>query len=130
MQWLRRMMYGRYGADMLGVVLLVVGLVLSLIGQIGRWWWLMLLAYVPMVICIWRMFSKNIYKRQRENAKLMAAVYKVKNFFITRKTRFAQRKIYKYFRCPQCKLQLRAPRGRGKIRVTCQKCKTQFITKT
>lgn len=115
MQWLRRMMYGRYGADMLSIVLLVLGLVLSMVGQIGRWWWLILLSYVPMALCIWRMFSRNIYKRQQENAKLMAGVNKVKNAFAMRKTRFAQRKVYKYFRCPQCKLQLRChPAAGGK----------------
>ena len=46
------------------------------------------------------------------------------------RTRFKERNTYKYFRCPQCKQKLRAPRGRGKIQVTCQKCHHVFQTKT
>ena len=38
-------------------------------------------------------------------------------------------KMYAIFKCPNCKQKLRAPRGRGKIQVTCSKCRTQFIKK-
>ena len=54
----------------------------------------------------------------------------VKKWFRFQKQKFDQRGTYKYFKCPNCKQQLRAPRGRGKIEVTCQKCHTVFRTKT
>ena len=38
--------------------------------------------------------------------------------------------VYSYFRCPQCGQQLRVPRGRGKISITCPKCGHQFIKKS
>jgi ribosomal protein L37AE/L43A len=40
-----------------------------------------------------------------------------------------QRKTYAIFKCPSCKQKLRAPKGRGKIQVTCSKCHNQFIKK-
>ena len=35
------------------------------------------------------------------------------------KKRFAQRKQYKFFKCPMCKQEVRVPRGHGKICITC-----------
>ena len=39
------------------------------------------------------------------------------------------RKNYVYFKCPTCKQLLRAPKGRGKIRVTCSRCTSKFEKK-
>ena len=36
---------------------------------------------------------------------------------------------YRYFKCPECKQKMRAPKGRGKIKVTCKHCHTQFVKK-
>ena len=44
--------------------------------------------------------------------------------------RFALRKTYRYFSCPHCRQQVRVPKGRGKISITCPKCGTQFIKKS
>ena len=41
-----------------------------------------------------------------------------------------QRKIYRIFYCPTCKQKIRAPKGKGKIQITCPKCKTEFIRRT
>ena len=44
--------------------------------------------------------------------------------------RWAQRSTYRFFKCPQCKQTVRVPKGRGKICITCPKCKTEFIKKS
>ena len=36
----------------------------------------------------------------------------------------------RYFSCPHCRQQVRVPKGRGKISITCPKCGTQFIKKS
>ena len=46
------------------------------------------------------------------------------------KKRWAQRSTYRFFKCPQCKQTVRVPKGRGKICITCPKCKTEFIKKS
>ena len=62
---------------------------------------------------------------RREPAKYRAVVKK-NNL----KKRWAQRSTYRFFKCPQCKQTVRVPKGRGKICITCPKCKTEFIKKS
>ena len=121
--WFRNMMIGRYGSDQLNTYLLVGGIVLMLIGALfGRWSRLAavcsLLSYVPLIWCIFRMYSRNIEARRRENQK-------VQNFINRQKDR-----EHRYYRCPRCHQTVRVPRGRGKINIRCPKCGTQFIKKS
>lgn len=128
-QKFQQFMYGRYGGDAFSLVLLVIALVLSLIG--GLFFWpVTLLADVVYIYVLFRMFSKNIPARQREYYAFLKVWEPVKKWFRFQKQKFDQRGTYRYFKCPNCKQQLRAPRGRGKIEVTCQKCHTVFRTKT
>lgn len=126
---LRRFLYGRYGSDQLNLALLIAAVVLSLLSGIlslllpvtaGVYTNLLLstLMYALLVIALFRMLSRNIAKRQRENQKF-------RNFW----TRLTDRKN-RYFRCPQCSQTVRVPRHRGKINIRCPKCCERFIRKT
>ena len=37
---------------------------------------------------------------------------------------------HRYFTCPRCHQTVRVPRGKGKIAITCPKCKEKFTKKT
>ena len=124
----QQFMYGRYGGDKFSIVMLVAGLVLSLFGSLF-FWPLTLLADALYIYTLFRMFSRNIPARQREYAGFLKVWTPVESWFRMQKRKFAERKTYKYFKCPNCRQQLRAPRGRGKIEVTCQKCHKVFQTK-
>ena len=50
--------------------------------------------------------------------------------FRSLKEQWATRKLYHYYRCPQCRQKLRVPRGRGRIQISCPRCGTQFIKKS
>lgn len=126
---LQRFLYGRYGTDKMNLCILVLGLLLSLIGSIF-FWPLTLLADGLYIWALFRTFSRNIPARQREYAAFLKVWGPIEGWFRKRRVRFAQRGQYKYFRCPKCRQELRAPRGRGKIEVTCQKCHNVFRTKT
>lgn len=127
---MRRFMYGRYGTDQLNFLLLFSALGLSLINVILSaicaeskvYYYLYLifslLVYGLLGFALFRMFSRNIYKRQRENRRLL-------NFW----TRLRDRKN-RYFRCPNCRQTVRVPRHRGKINIRCPKCGEKFIRKT
>lgn len=118
--WFRNLMLGRYGSDKLNVALLICGVALMLLGSIfgGSASFLTLLSYIPLFWCIFRMYSRNLEARRRENAAFL-------NFFAHLKD-----KEHRYFRCPQCKQTVRVPRGRGKINIRCPKCGNQFIKKS
>ena len=99
---------------------------------IGAWvspvlYWLGLAA---IVYSYFRILSRNTRKRYSENLKYLSYQNRVTTWFGKQQVRFRQRKDYHYYRCPQCGQQLRVPRGRGKISITCPKCGHQFIKKS
>lgn len=135
MNWLRRFMYGRYGNDQLSTFLFVFYIILVVFQMIfrnsaaGRI--LMLLSYVVVLTYFFRCFSKNIYKRQRENQKFLQLWNPVKNYFKYLKRKWQERNsTKKLFRCPQCRQTIRVPRGKGKIAITCPKCRREFVKRT
>ena len=126
---LQEFMYGRYGGDTLNTVLLISGLVVSLLGQLLNLTVLILVAYVFYGYSLFRILSKNIYARQKELYSFMKIWTPVQKWYKMRVMIWKDRKNYRYFKCPNCGQYLRAPKGRGKIEVTCQKCRKQFIKK-
>ena len=120
--WLRRFMQGRYGTDKLNTAVLITGLVVCVISMfipiaLLRLT-LMTLSYVLMFWAIFRTFSRNTYKRYQENRKYLQFLERLKD------------KNHKYYRCPKCRQTVRVPKGKGKIAISCPKCKEKFIKKT
>ena len=120
-----RFMYGRYGADQLCRFLLIASFVVLLPTVFIRSNVRLIFLIIFWIIVIYnyfRMFSKNIYKRQQEN-----------NWYLSKtnylKTRFKQRKEYRFYTCPKCKTHLRVPKGVGNITITCKKCGYEFDKK-
>ena len=122
-------MYGRNGVDAFGRFLLIAALVLNVISCLPYMDILYFASAGLLVYLFFRTLSKNLYKRQSENAKYL----KIQNKFLrdknTRKKMWDERKTHKYFKC-KCGTRLRVPRGKGKIEITCPKCKTKIIKKT
>ena len=113
---------GRYGTDKLNIALLTVGLVVSLgcmfikaplVNLI-----LTVISYAFLFTVIFRSLSRNTYKRYQENRKYLMLLERFKD------------KEHRYFDCPKCHQQVRVPRGKGKIAITCPKCREKFIRKT
>ena len=128
-QKFQQFMYGRYGGDPFNLVLLGAGLLLSLLGGL-LFWPLTLAADALYIYALFRMFSKNIPARQREYYAFLKVWNPLVGWCKLQRQKWSLRKTYKYFKCPNCKQQLRAPRGRGNIEVTCQRCHNVFRTKT
>ncbi len=125
LQKLQYWMMGRNGTDQLSIALLIAGFVISLFSNF--FWPLIFLSYAIYIWMLFRMFSRNLPARQRENQVFLRVWRPITQWFSFQRTRFRDRKLYRYFKCPHCGLRLRAPKGRGKIQVTCQKCHTEFI---
>ncbi len=130
MNWLRKFMYGRYGSDQLNMALLILSIALTVVFWFVPVGLLGYLGFIPIIICFYRMFSKNITKRQQENYVFLKWWYNVKSKFASIKTRIKSMKTHKYYKCPKCKKELRVPKGKGKISITCPNCKEKFTRKT
>ena len=83
-----------------------------------------------LIFCYYRTFSRNISKRTEENYRYYTLKDRVDGKFRGLKDQWANRKLYHYYRCPQCRQKLRVPRGRGRIQISCPRCGTQFIKKS
>ena len=118
----RNFMVGRYGTDKLNMVILSAGLAACLVSAFFRDPQINLLltavSYGLMFWALFRSFSRNTYKRYQENRKFL-------QFFDRLKDR-----DHRYYDCPKCRQVVRVPRGKGKIAITCPKCREKFIKKT
>lgn len=119
---LRQFMMGRYGTDRLNMAILGVGLCASLLSVAFQSTSLnlvfFLLSYGMMIWAIWRSLSRNTYRRYQENRKFLQFFDRIKD------------RQNRYFDCPKCRQMVRVPRGKGKIAITCPRCKEKFIRKT
>lgn len=125
MNWLQRFMYGRRGMDQLNMALLALYLLLSLLAQLTHRWILHLLCVVCFFFIVKRMFSRDIPRRQEENDRFLCAVDPYLRRYNARRCRWKD-KEHCYFRCPNCGQQLRVPKGKGKISITCRNCGASF----
>lgn len=136
MNFLTNFMRNRYGKDLLSISLLIAGAAMAILANIFGLWFLALIATLSVVVAVFRMLSTNIAARHRENQKFVWAVDRVKKFFVNalkpiRKMIFRLKDDeHCYFRCPDCRQEMRVPTGRGKILITCPKCGKQFTKKT
>jgi uncharacterized paraquat-inducible protein A len=72
------------------------------------------------------MLSRNYAKRAAENDWYLRKTEKVRRFIRIRQRRFADRKTYKHFTCPGCGQDIRVPKGKGHVRISCPKCHHTF----
>lgn len=122
----QRFMMGRYGVDAFSKFLLVVIAILWVLdlfinSAVISTWSLVLIIYL-----YYRIFSRNIQKRYQENMKYLEIKNKIVSRFKSEKSQMAQRKTHHIYKCPTCKQKIRIPRGKGRICITCPKCKTEF----
>lgn len=118
----RQFMQGRYGGDKLNMTLLWIGVgacVLSMLIPLKVVKLILLvISYSMMIWAIFRAFSRNTYKRYQENRKYLRLLDRIKD------------RKHRHFECPRCRQPVRVPRGKGKIAITCPKCRERFIKKT
>ena len=136
---LARFLYGRYGADSLynalfaaELILLFIGTILNILGKVEP-----ILAVIAMVLyavalgmliyAMYRFFSRNIAKRQKENQA-----------WLRFKARFRRKQRpqlppdtpdHIFRACPHCRSTLRLPREKGKHEVRCPRCGEKFGVK-
>ncbi len=149
-------MEGRYGNDQLNRFLAIVALICVVVNifLFRRTWILWFIAVILLVILYFRTFSRNTTQRAIENDRYLSitsrfrrggrrqngydsygsygsgSTYSRQEKAERKRAQRQDKRYYKYFNCPNCNQKVRVPKGRGKIEITCPKCRTSFIRKT
>ena len=124
LRWkIQKFMQGRNGVDELNRILLYAVLVLYALSIILQSLILDYMAFAGVLYLLYRMLSKNLYVRREENRKFVT-------WLETTRIKMEQRKDYKIFKCKGCGRNIRVPRGKGKIEVTCPMCGKKTIHRT
>lgn len=129
-QKVMQFMQGRYGVDQLSNFLIGAAVFIALLGMFVRVPALNLLCWILIIIGYVRIFSRNTSKRYAENQKFLDKTFGIRNAFAKMKYRMKYGKQtsdpYYIYQCKKCGQKIRIPKGKGKIMVTCPKCKYQF----
>lgn len=119
----RRFMYGRYGTDELYQFLLKLYVILIVLNIFLKSKIVTIIEFIIIIVMFYRLFSKNIKLRRKENALYL----KIKNLlckpFINLK-RNIKDKEHVYKKCHKCKivLKLPLPSKRGLKKAKCPNC--------
>ena len=126
---IQRFMYGRYGNDQLNLFLIVLYFVLYMVLLFLDWAPLYWISLAIFACFVFRLLSRNIPRRREENNRFLRLANPVLRWFRFQRT-VHRDKEHRYFKCPNCGQQLRVPRGKGRITVTCRGCGATFQEKS
>lgn len=135
-------MRGRRGWDQFCFFLMIVSFIVEILGRILRNPWVYYAGLLLFAYGVFRMLSRNIYKREAENRKYLEITNRIRNWRYFRQqkkngtyTYSASEQsrngaygstVYAYYYCPACKQQVRIPSGKGRVTVTCPRCGEKF----
>lgn len=122
---LMQFMSGRNGVDGLFYAIFGVAAVLSIANCFIRSLVLQIIVYVLVGFAFFRIMSRNIEARRRENQWFN----KIKFLYVYKRNIRRQRKAdysHVYKKCPRCRAVLRLPRRKGKHTTVCPKCNKEF----
>lgn len=127
--WQRKMMewlQGRQGPDDLAVFSMNLAIVVVVVNLFARVSWLGWVALLLIAYSMFRIQSRNLGSRARENEAFLKALGPARPWVQNPRAAWAELRAYKHVKCTSCKQRVRVPRGKGKLRVTCPRCKTKF----
>ena len=128
-QAIYRFMSGRYGNDNLNNFIFFVSIILYLLNLFFiREMWISIISELLLIFVLFRSFSKNWQKRQKENYVYMNSTSGIRKYFSCLKKQLKD-KENRYFICPSCSQIVRVPKGKVKIEITCPKCHKKFDRK-
>ena len=123
-------MQGRYGNDELNNGLFIAFLVLWVISLLTKKSIFYTIGLLFLIYSLYRSFSRDHIKRSNERLWFLKTLDKVKRYPKQLKQRWDQRNTHKFYRCKQCGVTIRVPKGMGQIEITCPKCGHKFIERT
>lgn len=119
-------MYGRYGTDALYYGLFAGWLILHVVFVLTEWWPLSILGWALLIFMTYRVFSRNLHRRRKENEAFLKLWNPIKEWFRLQFHRIRDFRTSVYRKCPGCRAVLRLPRRRGKHTTNCPRCARRF----
>ena len=126
---LAQLFYGRYlsyGLDALTVIITVFCLIISFVNIFVGSILLYLFQTCLLIYMLFRLFSKNISKRQQENKVFADFFNAIKASKRLRQRIKSEKNTHVFKKCPHCKVVLRLPRKPGAHTVKCPRCGESF----
>ena len=127
---IQQFMTGRYGSDSFTLFLTISGIVLSVLSNFKHLGFLYLISLALIFYGVFRTFSRNYEARRKELNWYLRVSQKPKAEIKILMSQFRDRKTHRYYKCKSCKTVMRVPKGRGKIEITCPKCRMKVVKKT
>lgn len=124
-----RIFYGKNGIDGLGIFTWIATIALAIAVVFSHNVVVYIVFAALFALSVFRLLSKNIAARQKENRFFMNIINK---FRIPSKGQkdvnatFKDVTDYKLFTCPNCGQKVRIPKGHGAVEIICPKCKNTF----
>jgi len=117
---------GRYGIDEFSKFLMMMGFALIILSSLTGRSAVNLLGFLAMGFAYYRVLSKDYHKCSMQNRKYLQLRNRLSGSLQGQIRRFKERKIYRFYSCPECRQKVRIPKGRGKVKITCPKCAAEF----
>lgn len=125
---LMQFMSGRYGMDKFFYGIAATAFIISFLNLFFRNYILQLLVYALFGYALFRILSRNIEARRRENiwfTKKLDFIKQRKDFYDRKKAD----SLHIYKKCPACKAILRLPHRIGIHTTVCPRCNKEFTVK-
>ncbi len=127
------MLQRMYGFDSLSIFLILICCILNLITFIrplGSFLYLGPVGLLLLIVCVIRGISADYEQRQKENETFLGMIRPLTKGLDRWEEERGQRKMFRFFDCPDCRQRICVPKGKGRIEITCPECGTKFIKKT
>ena len=123
-------MQGRYGIDSFGNCMLWTGMILIILNLFIRSFLIEILILALIIYTYFRVFSRNYSKRNAENEWYMRHTQGLRDRWRKAMAHAKIRRTHHIYTCPGCGQKIKVPRGKGKIVITCPKCRIEFTKKS
>jgi len=127
---LYRFMNGRYGVDSLGYFLMWFTIAEILVNLFIESRLLNALSFFLIIYSYFRMLSRNIAARKRENAFFLSMTAGAGRWIKRKRAFLLLKRRYRVYKCSGCGQRVKIPKGKGKIEITCPKCMHKFIRRS
>lgn len=133
-QKMLQFMQGRYGVDQFSNCLIWLAVILAVLAMFIKIPFLQIICWALIIYAYVRIFSRNVSKRYTQNQKFLDYTWGIRNIFAKIRYRIKYGKQtsepFRIYKCRKCGQKIRIPKGKGRIMITCPKCKYQFKRKS